>query len=56
MVPVNLIYEIKNVGFDYNMSPREVADRVVEGAATLYDWKVELSLEEEEARIVSRMP
>jgi hypothetical protein len=56
MVPVNLLHEIKDVGFDYNMSPREVADRVVEGAQTLYDWKVKLSTREEEAQVVSRNP
>lgn len=31
MVPVNLIHEISSVGFDYGMSPREVADAVVAG-------------------------
>jgi hypothetical protein len=31
MVPVNLVHEIESVGFDYDMSPREVAKRVVEG-------------------------
>lgn len=56
MVPVNLLDAIKDVGFDYNMSPREVADRVVEGAQTLYDWEVKLSVQEEEAEIVSKTP
>ncbi len=31
MIPVNLIPEIAGVGFDYNMSPMEVAKRVVHG-------------------------
>ncbi len=31
MIPVNLIPEISGVGFDYNLSPREVAKRVVYG-------------------------
>lgn len=31
MIPVNLIPEISGVGFDYNMSPMEVAKRVVHG-------------------------
>ncbi|MEP4077712.1 multiheme c-type cytochrome [Haloferula sp.] len=31
MIPVNLIPEISGVGFDYNLSPREVAKRVVHG-------------------------
>ena len=42
MVPVNLIDEIQDVGFDYFMSPREVADRVVEGAQILWDRDVPL--------------
>ena len=43
MIPVNLIHEIQDVGFDYYMSPRTVAERVVEGAQTLWDVDVELS-------------
>ncbi len=43
MVPVNLIDEIQGVGFDYFMTPRQVADRVVEGALTLWDRDVPLS-------------
>ena len=42
MVPVNLIHEIQGVGFDYFMSPREIADGVVEGAQILYDRDVPL--------------
>ncbi len=42
MVPVNLIHEIQGVGFDYFMSPREVADGVVKGAQILYDRDVAL--------------
>ena len=42
MVPVNLIDEIQDVGFDYFMSPRQVADRVVEGAQTLWERDVPL--------------
>lgn len=37
MVPINLIDDIKEVGFDYNMSPREVADRVKEGHLILLE-------------------
>jgi hypothetical protein len=40
MVPVNLIAAIQDVGFDYGMSPKEIADRVVEGAHTLYEKQV----------------
>lgn len=35
MVPVNLIQEISSVGFDYNMSAREIADAVVAGHMVL---------------------
>lgn len=31
MVPINLVKEISDVGFDYGLSPRQVADRVVDG-------------------------
>ena len=41
MVPVNLITEIKSVGFDYNMSPREVADAIREGHSTIWDKTIE---------------
>lgn len=40
MIPVNLINEIQHVGFDYYMSPREVATKVVEGAQVLWDREV----------------
>ncbi len=40
MVPVNLIGDIKEVGFDYGMSPRDVAEGVVEGHVTLWERDV----------------
>ncbi len=40
MVPVNLIDDIKEVGFDYGMSPREVAERVLAGHVTLWERAV----------------
>jgi len=42
MIPVNLIHEIEGVGFDYWMSPRAVADAVVNGAQVVWDRTVEL--------------
>lgn len=36
MVPINLIHEIQGVGFDYGLSPREIADRVVDGHLVLW--------------------
>ncbi|MCA9023421.1 MAG: hypothetical protein KDA74_24900, partial [Planctomycetaceae bacterium] len=40
MVPVNLVHEISDVGFDYGMSARDIADGVVDGHMVLYE-KVE---------------
>lgn len=37
MVPVNLIAAVQRVGFDYNMSAREIADAIVAGADTLWE-------------------
>ncbi|HWF17957.1 MAG TPA: multiheme c-type cytochrome [Verrucomicrobiae bacterium] len=45
MVPVNLISEIKVAGFDYNMSPREVADAIKNGQSLLYDKEITLQLD-----------
>jgi len=42
MVPVNLMQEISGVGFDYAMSPREVAYRIANGARYLWDKEVVL--------------
>ncbi len=49
MVPVNLIHEIKDVGFDYGMSAREVAERVVEGHLVLWQKTAEIPLDTEES-------
>ncbi|MEE9295604.1 MAG: multiheme c-type cytochrome [Phycisphaerae bacterium] len=38
MVPVNLVNEIKEVGFDYLMSPRDVANNVVHGIGAPDDF------------------
>lgn len=46
MVPVNLMHEISGVGFDYSMSPREVAYRVANGARILWDKNVLLDAPE----------
>ncbi|MDX2227578.1 MAG: multiheme c-type cytochrome [Verrucomicrobiae bacterium] len=42
MVPVNLVNAISGMGFDYNLSPRDVANRVVEGGFVLWNHTVEL--------------
>lgn len=44
MVPVNLLYEIKDVGFDYFMSPRDVAERVVAGHLVLWEKDLEIAV------------
>ena len=41
-LPVNLVNEIKDVGFDYWMSPRAVAEAIVAGAQVLWEREVEL--------------
>lgn len=45
MIPVNLIHEIKDVGFDYFMSAREVAERVVDGHLVLWDRDLVIDLD-----------
>ena len=45
MIPVNLIHEIKDVGFDYYMSAAEVARRVVDGHLVLWDRSETIEVE-----------
>lgn len=45
MIPVNLIHEIKGVGFDYFMSAREVAEKVVEGHQILWEKSLEITVD-----------
>ena len=40
MVPPNLIHAISDVGFDYSLSAKEIADRVVAGHLVLYEKTV----------------
>lgn len=44
MVPVNLVHAIMGVGFDYGMTPREVADAVVAGHEVLWDQTIDLQV------------
>jgi len=37
MIPVNLIAAIQGVGFDYGMSPKEIADNVVAGQQVVWE-------------------
>jgi hypothetical protein len=48
MVPVNLIDAIKGVGFDYGLSAREVADRVVAGHLVLWERHLAIPLHGDE--------
>ena len=43
MVPSNLVHEIEGVGFDYGMSAREVAEKVVDGHVVVRERDVNLS-------------
>ena len=45
MQPVNLVNAIKGVGFDYNMSPAEVARKLVEGAQSIVERETIISVE-----------
>lgn len=40
MVPVNLVHEVSEVGFDFMMTPRQVADRLVAGHQVLWEKEV----------------
>jgi len=51
MIPVNLVYEVQEVGFDFHMTPREVADALVAGHQILWERDVELDVNK-----VSRPP
>lgn len=42
MVPVNLVGDIVEVGFDYNMSPKGIADSVVERSQTIWNKTIVL--------------
>ena len=44
MVPVNLVNEIKDIGFDYNLSARDIADALVAGHQVLWEREVPLTI------------
>ena len=43
MVPVNLVHEIEDVGFDYGMTARDVAEAVVDGHLVVRERDVDLT-------------
>tara|TARA_R100000027_G_scaffold62209_2_gene54177 strand:+ start:8605 stop:10647 length:2043 start_codon:yes stop_codon:yes gene_type:complete len=49
MMPVHLVWEVSGVGFDYDLSAKEIGDRLVEGAMTL--WEHNILLDTTEAQI-----
>jgi hypothetical protein len=44
MVPINLVDAIKDAGFDYGMSPAEIARAIVNGSVTLWTRSAEVTL------------
>ncbi|SMF72578.1 Cytochrome c554 and c-prime [Tistlia consotensis] len=54
MVPVNLVAAIQGVGFDYGMSSKQVADRVVAGASTLWTREATVEIEGRPERSAAR--
>ncbi len=60
-LPISLIYEIQSVGFDYDMSPKEVADRLVKDTTEIWRRKatvrygangIETALHEQDAKSI----
>ena len=44
MIPINLVTAIQVVGFDYNMSPRAIADAVVSGREVIVEKTVKFDV------------
>lgn len=44
-VPVNLIDAIKDVGFDYGMSAKQIADRIVQGHTVIWEKEVTINVQ-----------
>ena len=40
MVPVNLVNEIRDIGFDYGLSARQIADNLQAGHAVIWEREV----------------
>ena len=45
MVPVNLVLEIADMGFDYHMANKDVTEALMAGHMTLWDRTVAVSLD-----------
>ncbi len=44
-VPVNLVLASQYVGFDYNMTPKEVVDKILEGAVAVVERKFDINVQ-----------
>ncbi len=44
MVPVNLVNEIQSVGFDYGMSPRQIANNIVAGHVLVHERRAVVNI------------
>jgi hypothetical protein len=44
MFPINLVTAVQVVGFDYGISPRDVAKAVVDGREVLYEENVKITV------------
>ena len=44
-LPVNLVTTVQVAGFDYNMSPKQVADELVKGSMVIRERSIELDVE-----------
>ncbi len=53
MIPVHLVHEVSDVGFDYNMSAKQIASKVVQGHQVLWEKKVTLG-QDRELKIVKK--
>ena len=46
MIPINLLNDIQEVGFDYGMSAKQIGDAVVEGHQVLWQKQYEFEVDE----------
>jgi hypothetical protein len=44
MVPVNLVNAISGAGFDYGLSPRRIADRIVDGHLVVHERQADINV------------
>ena len=54
MAPANLVRDIQEVGFDFNMSPLDVVKGVGKGYITLYETTIELSVTDDAETVAQK--